>query len=303
MTKKKLLVTGGSGQVGGAIGRLASRHGFVATMPGRDTLDLANVDDIVAAVAADDWSVIINCAAYTAVDKAQSEAERANAINRVAPGVFASEAARRAIPLIHLSTDYVFDGSKSSPYVEDDPVYPLGVYGASKEAGEAAVRAYNPAHAILRTAWVVSAGGGNFIDTMLRLAAERDEIGVVADQCGNPTSATDVAATALAIAAKMAQGSAVISGTWHFVNSGSATWHDLAALVFAEAAKQGLAVPKLHAITTADYPTAARRPANSCLDTAKIGRDFGIEPRPWQAAVAEILQERFDPPAHIKAKK
>ena len=145
--------------------------------------------------------------------------------------------------------------------------------------------------------------GGNFIDTMLRLAGERDEIGVVADQRGNPTSATDIAAAALAIATKMAQGSAVISGTWHFVNSGSATWHDLAALVFAEAAKRGRPVPKLRAITTADYPTPTRRPANSCLDTSKFTRDFGIEPRSWQAAITDIMDERLDNHAQTKARQ
>ena len=290
---KKALLTGGTGQVGGAIAKAAARRGFAITAPARDTLDLTKVDEIVAAVDADDWSIIINCAAYTAVDKAQSEPARANAINRVAPGIFASEAARRAIPIIHLSTDYVFDGSKVTPYVEDDAVYPLGVYGASKESGEAAVRAYNPAHAIIRTAWVVSAGGGNFIDTMLRLARERDEIGVVNDQVGCPTSATDIAEAVLTIATQVTKNGPSPSGTWHFVNSGSATWHDLAAFIFEKASAQGLKTPRLNAISTADYPTPARRPANSQLDTSRIAKDFGINPRDWQAAIGDILNERL----------
>ena len=290
---KKALLTGGTGQVGAAIAKAAARHGFAVTAPARDTLDLTKVDEIVAAVDADDWSIIINCAAYTAVDKAQSEPARANAINRVAPGIFASEAARRAIPIIHLSTDYVFDGSKATAYVEDDPVYPLGVYGASKESGEAAVRAYNPAHAIIRTAWVVSAGGGNFIDTMLRLARERDEIGVVSDQVGCPTSATDIAEAVLTIATQMTKDGGISSGTWHFVNSGSATWHDFAAFIFEKAHAKGLKTPHLNAITTADYPTPARRPANSQLDTSRITKDFGIKPRDWQTAIGDILNERF----------
>jgi dTDP-4-dehydrorhamnose reductase len=289
---RKILVTGGSGQVGSAIINIAQAHGFVATAPGRDTLDLGRVDDIVDAVAGDDWEAIINCAAYTAVDKAQSEPELANAINRVAPGIFASEAARRGIPLIHLSTDYVFDGSKDSPYVEDDPVYPLGVYGASKEAGEAAVRAYSSAHAIIRTAWVVSAGGANFINTMLRLAGERDEIGVVNDQVGNPSAADDIAQAVLTVANRLIDG-AVSRGTWHFVNSGSATWHDLAAHVFAAAAAQGRRVPKLKAISTVDYPTPARRPANSQLDTTRFASDFGYVPRPWQEAIGDIMNKRL----------
>jgi dTDP-4-dehydrorhamnose reductase len=290
---KKALLTGGTGQVGAAIAKAAVRRGFAVTAPARDTLDLTKVDEIVAAVDADDWSIIINCAAYTAVDKAQSEPARANAINRVAPGIFASEAARRAIPIIHLSTDYVFDGSKATPYVEDDPVYPLGVYGASKESGEAAVRAYNPAHAIIRTAWVVSAGGGNFIDTMLRLARERDEIGVVSDQVGCPTSATDIAQAVLTVATQMTKDGGISSGTWHFVNSGSATWHDFAAFIFEKASAKGLKTPRLNAITTADYPTPARRPTNSQLDTSRITKDFGINPRDWQAAISDILNERF----------
>jgi dTDP-4-dehydrorhamnose reductase len=297
---KKILLTGGTGQVGTALAKAAAVYGFAVTAPARDTLDLTKVDEIVTAVDSDDWSVIINCAAYTAVDKAQSEPALANAINRVAPGIFASEAARRGIPIIHLSTDYVFDGSKATPYLEDDPVYPLGVYGASKESGEAAVRAYNPAHAILRTAWVVSAGGGNFIDTMLRLAGEREEIGVVNDQVGSPTSAVDVAEAALTIAKRMASDRASSSGTWHFVNGGSATWHDLAAYVFAHASAKGQKVPRLKAIATSEYPTPARRPANSQLDTSRITKDFGITPRHWHAAIDDILTERLGP---IKTRK
>lgn len=290
---KKILLTGGTGQVGAALLKAAARYGFAVTAPTREALNLTKVDEIVSAVALDDWSIIINCAAYTAVDKAQSEPTLANAINRVAPGIFASEASRRGIPIIHLSTDYVFDGTKTTPYIEDDPVYPLGVYGASKEAGEAAVRAYNPAHAILRTAWVVSAGGGNFIDTMLRLAAERDEIGVVNDQIGCPTSATDIAEASLTIAQQMTRGGASPSGTWHFVNNGSATWHDLAAFIFEKASTNGLKVPRLNAIKTSEYPTPARRPANSQLDTSRIAKDFGISPRHWQDAIGDILDERL----------
>ena len=293
MTLKKALVTGGTGQVGAAICATAARHGFAVTAPPRDTLDLTKVDEIVMAVDADDWAIIINCAAYTAVDKAQSEPALANAINRVAPGIFASEAARRSIPILHLSTDYVFDGSKAAPYVEDDLVYPLGVYGASKEAGEAAVRAYNPVHAIVRTAWVVSAGGGNFIDTMLRLASERDELGVVNDQIGCPTSARDIAEAVLTVATRLTEDGAKPTGTWHFVNSGRATWHDLAAFIFAEMTKKGMKVPTLRAITTAQYPTPARRPANSQLDTGRITRDFAIVPRDWQVAISEIVAERL----------
>lgn len=300
---KKALLTGGSGQVGMAIAESAARHGFAVTAPTRDLLDLTKVDEIVAAVDSGDWSIILNCAAYTAVDKAQSEPALANAINRIAPGIFASEAARRGIPIIHLSTDYVFDGTKVTPYFEDDPVYPIGVYGASKEAGEAAVRAYNSTHAIIRTAWVVSAGGRNFIDTMLRLARERDEIGVVDDQIGCPTSATDIADAVLRVAQQMTGGNSAKVGTWHFVNSGSASWHDLAAFVFACASAAGHKVPRLNPIKTSDYPTPARRPANSQLDTSRIIKDFGIAPRHWHEAIGDIMAERLGAAKTGKTKK
>lgn len=290
---KRALVTGGSGQVGGAIITAAARHGFDVVAPDRNMLDLGDPDSISAAVGAADWSVIINCAAYTAVDKAQDEPALANAINHAAPGLFASEAALRSIPIVHISTDYVFDGSKEAAYVEDDMVHPLGVYGVSKEAGEAAVRAGNPAHAIIRTAWVVSAGGANFINTMLRLAQTRGEVGVVADQFGCPTSAADIADAVLRVADRITDPAPFASGTWHFVNSGRASWHDLAALVFEEVAARGLKTPELRAITTAEYPTPARRPVNSQLDTTKITRDFNIVPRQWQDAIKQIMEERL----------
>ena len=290
---KKLLLTGGSGQVGSAIIAVARAYGFTVSAPPRDTLDLTKADDIVAAVGSDDWSIIINCAGYTDVDEAQGNQVQAGTVNRVAPGIFASEAALRNIPIIHLSTDYVFDGSKNTPYTEDDLVYPLGVYGASMEAGEAAVRAANPAHAIIRTAWVVSAGRKNFIDTMLTLAQNQDEIAVVSDQTGSPTSADDLAAAILLIARQMIHSSKKCTGTWHFVNAGITSWYDLAAFIFENIAARGLKVPELRAITTSDYSTEARRPPHSKLDTARITRVFQINPRPWQAAIKDIIDTRL----------
>jgi dTDP-4-dehydrorhamnose reductase len=284
---KRALVTGGSGQVGGAVVAAAESHGFSVSAPGRDVLDLADPVSIAAAIATEPWDVVINCAAYTAVDKAESEPAVAHRINATAPGILARESARLSVPIIHVSTDYVFDGTKSGTYVEADPLAPLGVYGVSKLAGEAAVRDGNPRHAIVRTAWVLSATGANFINTMLRLAEARDILGVVNDQTGCPTSAADIANALLTIAKTDRV------GTWHFVNSGAATWHDLAAFVFARSSQAGLTVPVLNAITTADYPTPARRPANSQLDTRKFAQDFGYPPRPWQDAVADILDHRL----------
>jgi dTDP-4-dehydrorhamnose reductase len=290
---KRALLTGGSGQIGKAVIALAESQGFSVYAPPRAVLDLAQPDTIIEAIDAEDWRIVINCGAFTAVDKAQTDKARAHAINRIAPGVIAQETALRGIPVLQVSTDYVFDGEKAEPYAEDDRVSPVNVYGASKEGAEAAIRAANPNHAIIRTAWVLSAEGGNFINTMLRLAETKDEVAVVNDQSGCPSSATDIAAALLTVATALIGKPRALRGTWHFVNQGAATWYDLARFVFDRAAARGIKTPALRAISTEDYPTAARRPANSRLDTAKIGRDFGIWPRPWQEAIGEILDERL----------
>ncbi|ODU22395.1 MAG: dTDP-4-dehydrorhamnose reductase [Sphingomonas sp. SCN 67-18] len=288
MSAGPFLVTGGTGQVGTGIARVAARRGIAIATPGRDALDLGDPASIDAAVKGGDWAAIINCAAYTAVDRAETERERAFAVNAEAPGHLARAAAARGIPIIHVSTDYVFDGGKDGFYDEADPVAPLGVYGASKEAGERAVRAANPRHIILRTAWVVSPWGQNFIRTMLRLGAERERIGVVADQIGCPSSAEDIADALLTIATTADPA----WGTYHFVNAGQASWHDVAGAVFDRARAAGRKVPdSLDAIPTSAYPTPAKRPANSRLATAKIASAFAIAPRPWRDAIDAILTE------------
>ena len=199
---KPILVTGGTGQVGTALRQLAPRFGVELVAPGRDELDLASPPSIQAMVASRDWRAVINCAAYTAVDKAESEPDAAYAVNAIAPEMLALATAARGVRLLHVSTDYVFDGSAAGFYAEQAPVAPLGVYGASKEAGERGVRAANPDHVILRTAWVVSPWGQNFVKTMLRLGAERAQLRVVDDQRGCPTSAIDIADALLTIASK-----------------------------------------------------------------------------------------------------
>ena len=292
MSKPAILITGGTGQVGTGL-MLANRGRFEVVAPARAELDLLDAASIERNIASRDWAAIVNCAAYTAVDKAESEPELAFAINAEAPGIIARAAAARAIPLLHVSTDYVFDGSKAKPYAEDDPVAPLGVYGASKEAGERAVRDEGGRSIILRTAWVVSPWGHNFIKTMLRLGAEREELGVVADQIGCPTSAIDIAETLLTLTERMLDRQES-PGTYHFVNSGQASWHDLASAVFAYAGARGMKTARVKAITTADYPTPAKRPANSRLSTAKLEQTFGMTPRPWQVAVEEILASLID---------
>jgi len=290
MSRGPILLTGGTGQVGQAVLRHAEERGLDIVAPNRAQMDLANGQSIADMVASRPWSAVINCAAYTAVDRAETDAELAEQINAVAPAIFATETAARDIPIIHVSTDYVFDGTNGAPYTEEDAVNPLGVYGRTKEMGESAVRCYNPRHAIIRTAWVVSTGGANFVNTMIRLASERSEVSVVDDQIGCPSSAQDIAETLLVVAEHLPER----CGTWHFVNSGDASWHDLAARIFANMDRRGLPTPVLKAISSSQYPTPAKRPSNSRLSTLAIQRDFGIKPRHWHDAIDAILAERFN---------
>ncbi|HEY0316534.1 MAG TPA: dTDP-4-dehydrorhamnose reductase [Sphingomonas sp.] len=289
-----ILVTGGGGQIGG---ELADRSADVVAVD-LDEYDITDPASVERMIGARDWAAVINCAAYTAVDKAEGDIATAWSVNATAPALIAHHTAKRGIPMLHVSTDYVFEGSSAIPYRPDDRTGPLGVYGASKLGGEIAVASANPRHAILRTAWVVSARGDNFIKTMRRFGRERDLMKVVADQHGCPTSAADIADTLLAMGKRMAKPGAP-AGIWHFVNAGAATWHDLAEAVFADLERREGRRPVLEAITTADYPTPARRPAYSRLDTGTLTRDFGIVPRPWQDAVADIFDAlaRIDAPA------
>jgi len=243
--------------------------------------------------------IVINAAAYTAVDRAESEPEAAWADNCTGPANLAASCHDARVPLIHLSTDYVFDGTKIGAYREDDPVNPLGVYGKSKEAGDRAVRGALPRHVILRTAWVYSAHGSNFVKTMLRLAVDPQPterpvlLRVVADQTGSPTSAADIAAAIGAIVQQIAAGN-TSWGTYHFAGGGAVTWHGLAEAIFELASPWRGPPPLVEAIATADYPTPARRPANSVLDCSRIGAAFGIVPRPWRAALAEVIRELYE---------
>lgn len=283
------LLTGGTGQVGLALRRL-SLPGMEILAPGRDVLDLAG--PITLEPLLEGVSAIINCGAYTAVDKAESEPELAAAINAGAPFDLAVAAAKAGIPIIHVSTDYVFPADGEGPWREDARTSPASTYGATKRVGEEAIRSTGARYAIIRTAWVVSADGHNFIKTMLRLGAERDHLRVVADQRGTPTHAGDLAAAIAAVVARFTGDPAQQSGLWHCTNAGETTWHALAEHVFACAARAGLKVPGLvEPITTAEYPTPARRPADSRLDCAKIAADFGISLRPWQEAVEAIVAE------------
>jgi dTDP-4-dehydrorhamnose reductase len=287
----KLLVTGAGGQVGHELSRLAWPAGYAIAACDRARLDITDRAAVFAALGRERPDIVVNTAAYTAVDRAESETEAAWAANRDGPANLAAACREAGIPLVHLSTDYVFDGEKPGPYREDDPVAPLGVYGRSKEAGERAVRETLREHIILRTAWVYGAHGHNFVRTMLRLAAERPVLRVVADQHGSPTGAADIAAAIAAIVAQLATGDAAW-GTYHFAGGGATTWHGFAEAIVALAApwRRG-PPPKIEAITTAEYPTPARRPKNSVLDCTRIAAAFGIVPRPWRDALAEVIRE------------
>jgi dTDP-4-dehydrorhamnose reductase len=286
----RILVTGKSGQVAMSLAAQA-RHlnGVELLALGRPTLDLEDPAAARAVIIAAAPDLVVNAAAYTAVDKAEADAARAFAINRDGAQAVAQAAATLHVPLIHLSTDYVFDGAKAAPYVETDSTAPLNVYGHSKREGETAVLAAYPPAFIFRTAWVFSPFGANFVKTMLRLGAERPSLRIVSDQFGNPTSAADIAAAIFEIAPQLVAtpGS---GGIYHLTNAGSTSWFGLAQAIFAEGARHGGPAPVLEPITTADYPTPARRPANSRLDTAAFGRRFGYAFRPWQEAVAETVR-------------
>lgn len=282
----RLLVFGAGGQVGTELRRATLPPGMALAAFDRAALDITDRAAVSAAIRREHPGLVVNAAAYTAVDKAESEAEAAFAANAAAPGHIAAACAEAGIPLIHLSTDYVYDGTKPGPYAEDDPINPLGVYGRSKAAGDAAVAAALAEHVILRTAWVYSAHGGNFVKTMLRLAGERPGLRVVADQHGAPTAAADIAAAIVRVAERIGAGEGRW-GTFHFTGAGPTTWHGFAEAIVALA---GRSVP-IAAIATAEYPTPARRPANSVLDCTKIAAAYGVAPHPWREALAEVIAE------------
>lgn len=292
----RILLVGGNGQVGHALrGTLAPLGDVIVTtrdgtLPdgGRcEVADLSAPDTLPALVARVAPALVVNAGAYTAVDKAEQEADLAFRVNAEAPGTLAGACARAGIGLVHFSTDYVFDGSGTRPYREGDATAPLGVYGASKLAGEEAVRTSGAAHKIFRLCWVYGPRGKNFLLTMLRLAGERDVLRVVADQIGSPTPAGWIAeATTQAIARRPE-----LSGTWHLAASGATSWHGFAEAIVDEAVAAGriARAPRVEGITTAEYPTPARRPAYSVLDTGALRRDFDLQLPPWREGVAPTV--------------
>jgi dTDP-4-dehydrorhamnose reductase len=292
----KVLIVGRSGQLAHELRRATWPAGFAPDFLDRTQLDLTRAAAARDVVTAARPQLVVNAAAYTAVDAAESDREAAFAVNRDGPAALADACREIGAALVHVSTDYVFDGSKSGPYTEDDPVNPLSVYGASKETGEAAIRARLDRHVILRTAWVYSPVGHNFVKTMLRLGAERDRLGIVDDQRGCPTAAADLAAAVVAVCEALAQGRADSErggfGTFHFCGTGTTTWHGFAEEIFRGAARRGLKTPRLvEPIATDSYPTPAPRPRNSVLDCGKIARVYGVVAPPWQQSLSTCLDE------------
>lgn len=294
----KILLLGANGQVGRELRRSLSRQGELvsATRNGGlidgavgEVADFDRPESLRALIDRVQPQVVVNAAAYTAVDRAEDEQEAAFRVNAEAPRVIAEACAQHDTLLVHYSTDYVFDGTATCPYREDDPTSPLGVYGASKLAGEQAIQTSGARHLIFRTAWVYAAHGQNFLRTMLRLAAERDELRVVADQVGTPTSAGLIADVTADVLGLPLPG----SGVWHLTAAGQTSWHGFAESIVERAFALGLIgkLPRVTAITTADYPTPARRPPSSSLDCRRLQQDFGIQLPQWQHGLDEVLGE------------
>jgi dTDP-4-dehydrorhamnose reductase len=287
----KILVCGKSGQLAQELAA-ADTFGWCQFI-GRDDLDLANVETIAASIAMYEFDLLVNAAAYTAVDKAEEETDVAHRLNALAPQILAKVAADRNVPVVHVSTDYVFDGSDPTPYAPTAPTGPINVYGETKLAGENGVANSNPRHLILRTSWVYSNFGANFVKTMLRLAKDRDALSIVGDQYGSPTNAANLARAILIIAQEIAGADTNASfwGTHHFCDIGVTSWASFAKEIFAQATELGMlsAPPKITAIPAVDYPTPAKRPEYSVLDCTSFDASFAELRQPWQDSLRTVM--------------
>jgi dTDP-4-dehydrorhamnose reductase len=288
----KILVTGREGQVARSlVERARLRSDMLVETVGRPELDLTRPESVISAIVQRSPDIVVSAAAYTAVDQAEDEVDLALAINAGGASAVAKAAAQLRVPVIHLSTDYVFSGDKSAPYLEHDPVGPQSAYGRTKLAGEIAVADANPKHVILRTAWVYSPFGKNFVATMLNLAQSRARIGVVSDQTGNPTSAFDLADGILHVArALMAMPAPDKFGTFHLAGTGATNWAAFAENIFLESRSAGGPTAKVDRISTADYPTKARRPANSTLSTEKLARIYSWRAPDWRLSCSDTVR-------------
>lgn len=288
----RIMVAGATGQVARCLAATNLAEGVELQTFGRPALDIADEQSVRRVVAEYGPDIVINAAAYTAVDMAETERDIAAAVNAKGAGYLAEAASSIGAPILHISTDYVFDGSKPAPYIESDPVAPLGAYGQTKYAGELAVADANANHVILRTAWVYSAHGKNFVKTMLRLAESRDEVSVVADQYGSPTYAPDIAATLIAITdLYRADQDALKRGVFHMVGSGEANWAVFAEGIFELSGKRGGPTATVNHISTAEYPTPAARPKNSRLGGTRLKNQYNLSLPSWTDSLALCIDE------------
>ncbi|MFC7737007.1 dTDP-4-dehydrorhamnose reductase [Roseomonas sp. GCM10028921] len=294
----RVLIAGRTGQLAVELMERLPHDGHLVTALEPPDLDLADGAGIAAVVEATAPDIVVNAAAYTAVDKAESQRDLAFAVNATGAGLLAAAAAARGVPIVHVSTDYVFRGDGGAPYAEDAPTDPAGVYGESKLEGERAVVTANPRSTILRTAWVFSPHGNNFVKTMLRLGAERESLSVVDDQHGAPTFAHDLADAIARLIPGLAAAPAGSEafGIFHLTGTPWTTWHGFAAAIFERAAQRGRRVPRLVPITSADHPTPARRPADARLDCGRIARVHGIQPADWRCSLSHCLDALITPP-------
>ena len=285
-----VLITGASGQLGRELIRQGFKFDYIIQGLSHQELDITNEDQLKALLANARPSIIINAAGYTDVDQAENESEIAYAVNKNGPAYLARCCAERRIALVHISTDYVFDGTKGRPYRETDRIAPLGVYGQSKAQGEAVIRSILKNHIIVRTSWLYGVYGNNFVKTILKLSREKDTLRVVSDQFGSPTSASDLAAALLTIVKKIATRETFHWGTYHYCGKGITTWHGLAEKIIQLARSYGIRqIKQVIPITTAEWPTPTTRPPYSVLDCSRLKSQFGIEPQPWQESLKHTI--------------
>jgi dTDP-4-dehydrorhamnose reductase len=290
----KVVITGANGQLGRELVRQCQAFDFEVHAFDHQQCDIADENCIQQVLAQLCPAVVINAAAYTQVDRAEAEPDLAHAVNTDGPSYLAQYCAAHHLALIHISTDYVFDGTKNQPYRENDPIAPLGIYGRSKAQGEAAIRSLLPNHIIVRTSWLYGVCGHNFVKTILRLAAEKKILKVVADQFGSPTSAADLAETILIITRQIANPDKHLWGTYHYCGAGITSWHGLAEKIIELAAPYTkLRTRQVQAISTADWPTTAPRPPCSALNCARLKRQFGVDLLPWQLSLKETIERIF----------
>jgi dTDP-4-dehydrorhamnose reductase len=294
-----IIIVGSNGQLGWELVRQSRLKGLEAQALDCPGIDIGDPLSIRSCLTPMRVKIIVNAAAYTAVDKAEAEPDAAFAVNREGARNLAVFCKERRVPLIHISTDYVFDGTKDGAYLETDLVAPLGIYGRSKETGEAEVRRLLESHVIIRTAWLYGVHGQNFVKTMLKLGRDRETLRVVADQWGCPTYAADLAGAALKVAGLYLAGSTIAWGTYHYCGAGMASWHGFGSAIVELARKyESLKVREVIPITTAEYPTPARRPENSVLDCSKIERNFAVRRRPWKESLSEMIDRLYTEKTH-----